>query len=467
VLGVASRLCREKARLALLLLFPLLHYSITPSLRAADLITATVTVTNKPVTSNTFYYATTAASLRTWTNNTTASTILTNQTGLGPATTNLFNALASYPSVGVGILWQSSNVITLRGVSLVVTQGGNWASITFSTNTGTALRSLAIPFDNLPTTNRTNNASDTLSGLARYATNGIDVFTNLATSNTLVKPLFDSLTTASGFRLPLRALSSDGAGVLSMTATSVVVAVTRTTNALHVAKHGTDSTTCGTLSQPCLSCGQAKTNAASGQTIYVWPGTYEEKDLLKTGVNWHFVNGAIVTNDSGALAIFDASAASAISVISGDGVFLASTNARVMDLSFGASVIHWTARVIASGTTAIQAELGTLTLERADVYSAETPLVIADTTAVVNLQHCALRSSNTNLAALAISITAANNDLTLRECVLYGGANATNSIRASTSVNARIYNGVMASATNYAVTFITGASQFEIDADVR
>src|SRR3989442_13257882 len=36
----------------------------------------------------------------------------------------------------------------------------------------------------------------------------------------------------------------------------------------------------------------AKTAALSGDTIMVLPGVYDEKNLLKNGVNWHFLLGA-------------------------------------------------------------------------------------------------------------------------------------------------------------------------------
>src|SRR6478735_5887078 len=36
----------------------------------------------------------------------------------------------------------------------------------------------------------------------------------------------------------------------------------------------------------------AKTAALSGDTIMVLPGTYNEKNLAKNGVNWHFFTGA-------------------------------------------------------------------------------------------------------------------------------------------------------------------------------
>lgn len=50
----------------------------------------------------------------------------------------------------------------------------------------------------------------------------------------------------------------------------------------------------GRMTVPFKTLGAAKTAAASGDTIVVLPGEYNAKDLLKNGVNWHFLPGAVV-----------------------------------------------------------------------------------------------------------------------------------------------------------------------------
>src|SRR5262245_43472581 len=50
----------------------------------------------------------------------------------------------------------------------------------------------------------------------------------------------------------------------------------------------------GRLTIPFLTLGAAKRAAQAGDTIIVMPGTYDETDLAKDGVNWHFMNGAKV-----------------------------------------------------------------------------------------------------------------------------------------------------------------------------
>lgn len=60
--------------------------------------------------------------------------------------------------------------------------------------------------------------------------------------------------------------------------------------------YGSDSTgTRQRKDKPFLTLNAAKVAAQSGDTIVVLPGTYNEKNLLKDGVNWHFINGAIVS----------------------------------------------------------------------------------------------------------------------------------------------------------------------------
>jgi hypothetical protein len=82
----------------------------------------------------------------------------------------------------------------------------------------------------------------------------------------------------------------------------------------------------GRVDLPYLTLGAAKTAAQSGDTIIVGPGTYDEKNLLKDGVNWHFLNGAKVAyTGSAAGGIFDTSAngsnGAVTSRITGDGEF--------------------------------------------------------------------------------------------------------------------------------------------------
>ena len=78
---------------------------------------------------------------------------------------------------------------------------------------------------------------------------------------------------------------------------------------------------------PFTTLAAAKAEAQSGDTIVVSPGTYNENDLLKDGVNWLFLEGAIVdwnvpsVEDAG-FGIFDDRASGPVTCnVSGRGIF--------------------------------------------------------------------------------------------------------------------------------------------------
>ncbi len=95
-----------------------------------------------------------------------------------------------------------------------------------------------------------------------------------------------------------------------------------TSNVLYVAKNGNDSTgTSNRLDLPFLTIGKAKTNAHAGDLIYVFPGVYEEKNLLTNGVAYYLSAYAFLTNSAGD--IFSDNSNEVHSVIYGEGSFYA------------------------------------------------------------------------------------------------------------------------------------------------
>jgi hypothetical protein len=155
---------------------------------AIDRITLTLTVTNVPVTSNSL---TINASTRYWTNAQSSTTFATNLTGLGPATTNLFNQIAANAYSGPLILrWVNTNQIQLIGTlggALTASESGNWSSLVLSTQSGPSTFTALYPMENIVgTTNRTNQASALVSGLSAYSTNAFATNAN-ALSNHITK----------------------------------------------------------------------------------------------------------------------------------------------------------------------------------------------------------------------------------------------------------------------------------------
>jgi hypothetical protein len=99
-------------------------------------------------------------------------------------------------------------------------------------------------------------------------------------------------------------------------------------NSLFVSKSGSDSSGARNREDlPYLTLSAAKAAAVSGDTIIVEAGTYSENNLLKNGVNWHFMPGAIVSYvDADAIngyGIFDDRATGAcVCRITGGGTFV-------------------------------------------------------------------------------------------------------------------------------------------------
>lgn len=83
-----------------------------------------------------------------------------------------------------------------------------------------------------------------------------------------------------------------------------IAGLVTTGNALHVNNNsGTDDRTglsAYDFAEPFATIGAAKTAASQGETIIVWPGTYEdESDLLKPGVDYFFLPGTTVVQTAG------------------------------------------------------------------------------------------------------------------------------------------------------------------------
>ena len=128
--------------------------------------------------------------------------------------------------------------------------------------------------------------------------------------------------------------------------------------------------------KPYLTCTAAKAVAVSGDTIVVRAGTYtNDYNLLKNGVNWHFMAGAIIAPTASASgAIFDDHTGGANEVvncvISGAGTFNAGTLTRgVLYLKYGSiggvgvgSNITMTAAKMTSTYTTVRSRASTLYL---------------------------------------------------------------------------------------------------------
>jgi hypothetical protein len=112
------------------------------------------------------------------------------------------------------------------------------------------------------------------------------------------------------------------------------------------------------ISHPFKTLTAAKNAAIPLDTIMVLPGNYNEKNLFKSGVNWHFYNGAqVITNSPTAGGIFDDSPAGAnadiICRITGHGEFI-NNSTDVLSYAFmvsrAGSKVTFEASHVGSGT---------------------------------------------------------------------------------------------------------------------
>jgi hypothetical protein len=141
------------------------------------------------------------------------------------------------------------------------------------------------------------------------------------------------------------------------------------------AVNGNDAlATRGRLTVPFKTLAVAKAMAQAGDTIIVMPGTYADRNLLKNGINWHFLPGAkVVITGSGEGAIFDTSSygtgGAVSSMITGYGEFDASgatdASANVINSAASGSDLIMQATSLSSGNLAatVRVAAGTLRLE--------------------------------------------------------------------------------------------------------
>src|SRR5882724_1837770 len=129
---------------------------------AANIITATVTITNAPVTNG--MSLTVNGSTRTWTNHVfvPATQILTNSS-IGGATTNLYFHIGANKFSGL-ILYplSATNSIVLQsapGGALAVTFSAGWGSVLLQTNTGDSGLAVVVPYQNAIAAKQTNMVS--------------------------------------------------------------------------------------------------------------------------------------------------------------------------------------------------------------------------------------------------------------------------------------------------------------------
>ena len=367
------------------------------------------------------------------------------------------NVLSAEAGTGMTLATTSTSVVfnATGGTITGVTNLGSGSGVAVGTSGASIeLRSIsAAGFASIAS----NATTLTITGLQSGQSNTVS---NLGTSNATVKPLFYQ---KSGVDLQFRSLEAGSGITLTPSSTTIAISTSGgalTGNSVWVDKvNGNDSTGArGSLSTPFLTCAAAKTAATAGDTVFVLPGSYTDNRLNKDGVNWHFFNGAVITNASGAYYIFDDSAATGTFNVTGQGVFVHST------VYLTSSTVSITCKAIKenAAATIIDAR-GTcnLTVNSAEISGGAYGVYLHTGSANLKLNNCYISASSYCIGAN----TGATPSVTLRDCVLV--TPSTYTITMSDPTNMRIYGRLMANKTSQNVTFITGSSNFEVDTDVQ
>ncbi len=156
--------------------------------KGATIITATITVTNIPGVGTNWIVN---GNSRTWTNavGTPPQSWIQITNGPGPTASNLYNSFVRFPYLSpfLQAARVDTNILTLRGTTVVITTN-NYFSVSYSTNVGTNLDVVQVPFEAVVgATNRTNHAHWLIDALNTYPyTNSFRTNAN-AITNLLVK----------------------------------------------------------------------------------------------------------------------------------------------------------------------------------------------------------------------------------------------------------------------------------------
>lgn len=159
-----------------------------PTAKGATVITATITITNTTQVGTNW---TVNGNTRTWTNNTAAvpQSFIQTTNSIAATASNLYQHIIRFPYLSPNLTIQrtSPTNLILRGSAVVIITN-NYFHVSYSTNIGTNLSVVQVPFENVVgDTNRTNNAHWLVDALNRFPyTNALATNAN-AITNLLIK----------------------------------------------------------------------------------------------------------------------------------------------------------------------------------------------------------------------------------------------------------------------------------------
>lgn len=255
--------------------------SVALTTPAADRITATITVTNYPVSGN---FLTVNGSARQWSNITASTSISTNALLVAHGT-NLYRHILTNGFAGPIYTTQTgpSNLSLLGNVgqAMVVTVTGGWASIGLSTQTVAVAKDVRVPFSVETATNATNIASQLIADLSTHSTNAF-----AATAKTMTN--FAGIRTGNAFFNSNHFLGSNvftGSNTLTGPLVAASVKATNLTSAEGALTNTGINTFSGTsrLGTAVITNGTIVVATVSNATIYIPTNTMADVDVYTNG----------------------------------------------------------------------------------------------------------------------------------------------------------------------------------------
>lgn len=157
---------------------------------------------------------------------------------------------------------------------------------------------------------------------------------------------------------------------------------------LYVSKLGNDATAVPyDIANHYLTITSAKNDAVAGDTIVVHPGVYTEAALYKNGVNYHFLNGAILELKQGQIA-FDVNTAFGKCNVSGDlevTMFAGSTSVVVLNVGGASSTVSFECKKITIGGFAFNLQQGNVTINVKESASSSNVVLLLSTSSTSSL----------------------------------------------------------------------------------
>jgi hypothetical protein len=184
---------------------------------------------------------------------------------------------------------------------------------------------------------------------------------------------------------------------------------------LYVSKLGDDATAVPyDIANHYLTITAAKNDAVAGDTIVVHPGTYSETDLYKNGVNYHFLNGAILQLTGSDIA-FNVNDVSARCKVTGDLEVISSgviQNVIVLQVLSATAIVFFECKSISIKGIAFNIQQGSTTVQVKEYASADN---------IVLLVRSGTNKSNLNFTAKKLIWTGEDESLDIIGGVVYIG----------------------------------------------